>query len=511
MTQKALPFQYSSAKKTAKITGLAGLPLYLELAIKSGLTKNIEKSLQIKQRGWTDVEMILSLIMLNFAGGDCISDINRLEQDSGLRTLLMHFATHNMPRKERRAFERRWRKVKTNALPSNAAFHSYLPNFHSPAEELKRVVGKAFIPAPNENLKSLIELNSSLIESIQQHSISSEATLDQDATLTSTHKRNALYCYKKYKAYQPFNTYWAEHGIVLHSEFRDGNVPAGFEQLRVFKEALDLLPNTVNKVFLRSDSAAYQTELLQYCAEGTNDRFGVIEFAIAAKVSAQFKEEVKLLSTESWQTIFKKDPDGNLTETKQEWAEVCFVPDWVAQGSKQAEYRYIAIRETMTPNKSGKEIVTENLPFPTIKNKEDTYKLFAVITNRNIDGNELIQWHRERCGKSEQVHSHQKSDLCGGQLPSNLFGVNAAWWQIMILSLNLNRLMQLVALPVEFKEKRMKALRFHIIQIPGIVVYHARKVSLKVEEHYHKLYESIRQKISNVTASPVQLGDVLLT
>ena len=81
----------------------------------------------------------------------------------------------------------------------------------------------------------------------------------------------------------------------------------------------------------------------------------------------------------------------------------------------------------------------------------------------------------------------------------------------MILSLNLNRLMQLVALPVEFKEKRMKALRFHVIQIPGVVIHHARKVSLKVEEHFHKLYESIRKKISNVTASPVQLGDVLVT
>jgi len=44
--------------------------------------------------------------------------------------------------------------------------------------------------------------------------------------------------------------------MILHSEFRDGNVPAGFEQLRVFKEALNLLPNTVNKMFLRSDSAA---------------------------------------------------------------------------------------------------------------------------------------------------------------------------------------------------------------------------------------------------------------
>lgn len=323
MTQEALPFQYSSAKKASKITGFAGLPLYLELAIKSGLTKQIENSLNLKHRGWTDVELLLSLIMLNIAGGDCISDISRLEQDSGLRTLLLQFATHNMSRKERRAYERRWRKIKKNSLPCNAAIHRYLPKFHSPEEENKRVIGKAFIPAQNAALQSLIELNRALIESIQQHSILSEATLDQDATLTSTNKRNALYCYQKYKAYQPFNTYWAEHGMVLHSEFRDGNVPAGFEQLRVLKEALNLLPNTVNKVFLRSDSAAYQSELLKYCAEGTNDRFGVIEFAIAAKVSSQFKNEVKLLATESWQTFFKKDPDGNLIETKQEWAEVC--------------------------------------------------------------------------------------------------------------------------------------------------------------------------------------------
>jgi len=34
---------------------------------------------------------------------------------------------------------------------------------------------------------------------------------------------------------------------------------AGFEQLRVFKESLDLLPPGVEKVFLRSDSAGINT------------------------------------------------------------------------------------------------------------------------------------------------------------------------------------------------------------------------------------------------------------
>jgi len=56
--------------------------------------------------------------------------------------------------------------------------------------------------------------------------------------LTHMKKMDALFSYKGFKAYQPLNTWWFEQGIVLHTEFRDGNVPAGFEQLRVFKDAL---------------------------------------------------------------------------------------------------------------------------------------------------------------------------------------------------------------------------------------------------------------------------------
>ena len=59
-----------------------------------------------------------------------------------------------------------------------------------------------------------------------------------DATLIETHKRDALLCYKRFKAYQPLNCWWAEQGAMLYSEFRDGNVPAGHEQLRVLKDCL---------------------------------------------------------------------------------------------------------------------------------------------------------------------------------------------------------------------------------------------------------------------------------
>jgi hypothetical protein len=44
--------------------------------------------------------------------------------------------------------------------------------------------------------------------------------------------------------------------------------------LRVLEEAARLLPVGVTKLYLRSDTAAYQQNLLKYCAEGKNRRFG---------------------------------------------------------------------------------------------------------------------------------------------------------------------------------------------------------------------------------------------
>ena len=108
MTQGGLAFQYQSEKNSG-LTGFAGLPLYLELANRSGLIEQINETLKTKVRGWSDAEMVLSLVLLNLAGGDCIHDIERLESDTGLRTLLLRSSTHGMKRKERRTFEGRWR------------------------------------------------------------------------------------------------------------------------------------------------------------------------------------------------------------------------------------------------------------------------------------------------------------------------------------------------------------------------------------------------------------------
>lgn len=505
MPYNNFPFQYLIGKNSFGLTSFAGLPLYMELAAASGIWSKIKQELESKTRGWSDLQILMSLILLNIAGGDCVDDIERLEADEGLSMLLLKIETYGMSRKERRAYERRWRKTKERSFPSTSAIHRYLEQFHNKGAEELREKGKAFIPAHNGLLQALLKVNSALINYVQQQNPCTVATLDQDATLTSSHKKTALYCYEKYKAYQPFNTYWAEQDLLVHSEFRDGNVNAGFEQLRLLKESLDLLPTEVEKVFLRSDSAGYQEELLDYCAEGKDDRFGVIEFAIATRVTPAFKEAVAQVEASAWQPIYKEEA-GLRIKTEQEWAEVCFVPAWIGYSKKSADYRYIAIRERMSMQLEleGIKPIQLELPFQTIQLNQAQYKLFGIVTNRTIPGNELINWHRKRCGYSEKVHSIEKGDLAGGQFPSNKFGANAAWWQIMILAYNLNCLMKKLVLPEQMKPKRLKALRFHIIGVAGQVIQHARGLFIKLSggKNVFNLFQQIRQNIYNLANAP---------
>ena len=42
----------------------------------------------MKQRGWTDAQMVLSLMLLNVAGGDCVEDLNTVEKDEGFCKIL---------------------------------------------------------------------------------------------------------------------------------------------------------------------------------------------------------------------------------------------------------------------------------------------------------------------------------------------------------------------------------------------------------------------------------------
>ena len=87
-----------------------------------------------------------------------------------------------------------------------------------------------------------------------------------------------------------------------------------------------------------------------------------------------------------------------------------------------------------------------------------------MVTNRELPGDELVRWYRQRCGKGEEVHSVLKEDLAGGRLPSGKFGANVAWWAIVVLAFNLNSAMKQLVLGEEWVSRRLEsgALRDHL-------------------------------------------------
>jgi hypothetical protein len=503
--QGVLSYRMEREPTSQNLTALSGLAPYLDLAVGSGLVDSIRRNLCVcGEQGWADDQIVISLLLLNLAGGDCVDDLDQLDADEGFGRLLRWCENHGLPGRVRRAMRKRWRKPRERSVVSASSARRYLSAFHDESQEKLRKPGKALIVQPNKHLLGLRRVNGEFVGFVQGCSKQIVATLDVDATLIETTKKDALFCYKHFRAYQPLNVWWAEHELMIHSEFRDGNVPAGYDELRVVKEAISYLPSSVGKVRLRSDTAGYEHKLLRWLDSIENKRFGRIEFAISCDVSREFKAAVEAVDEDDWHRLYK-EVDGRTVETGRQLAEVCFVPTAIAFGNNAPVYRYLATREALKERVlPGMESEQMSLPFQTMSRDGVTYKVFGVVTNMNWDGNDVIRFHDGRSGKSEEAHKILKEDFAGGKMPSSEFGANAAWWSIAILAMNLASAMKRVVLGGQWASRRMKAIRFLLINVAGRVVGKARQLYLRLNGEHPALELLIRarERIYELAAGP---------
>lgn len=313
--------------------------------------------------------------------------------------------------------------------------------------------------------------------------------MDIDATLVETHKRDALYGYKGFAAYQPMNVWFAEQRVVLYTEFRDGNVPANYALQPVLERALACLPKEDKPVFLRSDAAGYQVELLKFCDDNK------IRFAIGCPVSQEFRKAVQEVPDSSWRKL----------DAKRQYAEVCFVPNSTATTKKMKyEFRYLAIREFMQEQVPLFDSPEPEYPFPVVALNGKRYKIHALVSNRDIAAPELIEWYYSRCGNSEEAHGVLKNDLAGGTLPCNHYHANATWWWVAVIAHNIHSAFKMLCCEESWHTSRLKRIRFWIINIAGLVVYRGRTlfVRLNADDGTYALLSGIRRAICGLRPCP---------
>ena len=163
LAQGLLDFQYESNSSSHGLTSLGGLPVYIDLIKAIGLGAAIRRHVGAAGvQGWLDIQMVLAVIFLNLAGGDCVDDIEKLEQDSGFSVILRAIEHDLLSRAEGRSLKRRWRRERGRVMPSPSALLGWLERFHDPVSP-KAVAVTAVIPALTAELRGLWRVNRMLL------------------------------------------------------------------------------------------------------------------------------------------------------------------------------------------------------------------------------------------------------------------------------------------------------------------------------------------------------------
>ena len=442
-----LPFKLIEDESGEALTSYSGLALVVETCEALGLAGLVKQHVRIKQRqrGYSESQYVQSVVALIAAGGDCLEDIERLRSDKGLKLLV-------------------------GELPSAEAVRFFLYGFHDDKLLEERPEQGAFIAPETKPLAGLWEVQREVVLKASRKEEPKQATIDQDATVIESHKEQSRMTYLGERGYQPVINYWMEQDLILADEFRDGNVPAGMDCLSSFMRTIRALPTSIETLYFRSDSAAYQHKLLDTMRDGVdlNGKRVPVYFAISADVSEALRGRISSLSESAWKPLRRVTEKG-LIEGRKEWAEVEFIPTASSVKKDMKPDRYLAIR--VRPWQG--ELFSDG----------NSYHYYAVVTNRwEMEGEELLRWQRERCGSVEKVHDVVKNDLAGGVMPCGRFYANAAWWRLNCLCYNVISIMKRQGLPKSFWPVRMKALRFHLIGVAGKVVSHARMTFLKITE-----------------------------
>ena len=329
-------------------------------------------------------------------------------------------------------------------IPSSDAFYSWL-----------RRMGEG------EGLKGLEQLNRFYLhKQLKKEKEIRDYTLDLDATAILAEKKEAEMTYKGFRGYMPMVGHLAENGLVVYDEFRQGNVAPAARNLEFIKQCERQMPKGKRIGYLRADAASYQAEILNYCEQKG------IKYAIGAHIDRAVKEAILSIKEDEWRPYENR----HIAETVH-----CM------EKTNQA-FRLIVVRRPYQPRLFGEEEI----------DLKERYKVIA--TNLDFESEEVVKWYDARGEYSENRIKELKIGFSMERMPSSYFKANAVFFTIGSFAYNLFRIFQLNILPKAYKRHQIKTIRWKLYNIAGRVVYHSRKIFLKVRNYAYSIFKEIRHK-----------------
>jgi len=418
INQTVLPFKVEVTKDT--ITAHAGLALLGEFAVGLGVLGALDRDMPKPGSGvgYGASEHIFPLLLMLNGGGRSLEDSREIRQDEGLREILP-----------------------LDRMPSSDATGDWL----------RRSGG-------NGGLEGLEKANRRLLKRGMKYDGEEGYTLDIDATGIEAEKESAKMTYKGFKGYMPMVGHLAENGLILGDEFREGNESPGGGNLEFVKHCEKQLPRGKRIKALRSDSAAYQAEVINYCQEKG------IGFAIGADLDKAVVATIEAVKDEDWQPY----QNGYIAETVHSMEKT------------EEAFRLVVIRRPY----QGKMFCEA----------EATEKYTAIASNGEGSAQEVVAWYNQRGESSENRTKELKIGFGMERMPCGQFEANAVFFRIGVLAYNLGRLFVLKTLNKSWHRHQVQTLRWKLYQTAGKIVFHGGQVYLKVRSHLCRLFSEVRLK-----------------
>jgi hypothetical protein len=318
--QDLLPFKLEKAHEN--LTAHAGLAVSHEfnLAVGTGHLLNAHLPGPGSNRGHKPAEWILPLILMLQGGGDDLTDINVIAEDTALR-----------------------RACLLKKVPSESA--------------LGKLLRRTGVNCAA--MKGLSTVNNELTRMMLMEGNTTDFTLDADATIIPADKYDATIAYDGTKGYQPMLAFLDEYRWLIYDDFRDGKTSPAKRLVDVIKTSQARMPEGTRIARFRSDSAAYSHTVADYC-----EKQGVL-FAIGADRDPAVKKLYKKLKTSDWRQFTtssgRRREAAEIIHTfnKSKYSyRLIFVRDYDPQGNLFAEeIRGRAILTNYSPEVTGEEII----------------------------------------------------------------------------------------------------------------------------------------------------------
>jgi hypothetical protein len=226
-------------------------------------------------------------------------------------------------------------------------------------------------------------------------------TLDIDATQIVAEKREARYSYKGEKGYMPMVGHIAENSLAIDHEFREGNAAPAARNLEFVQACERKMPKGKRIKAVRADSAAYQTDVFNYCEETHK------VFAIGADQDAAVKAVIAAIPEGEWKTF----RDGEIAETVH------------CMNKTEKAFRLIVLRRPREQD---------------LFEDKSLYRYHAIASNRpNEDAAVTMEWYSQRGDASENRIKDLKVGFGMEYMPCGSFQANAVFFAIGVLTYNL--------------------------------------------------------------------------